>query len=424
MADVNTNTPFGDFRTTGQTSDQYPNSNKVDGSNYSGAQDQYNDVSKGSARDQSEGISISGTPKVETAKVIDIIASYDWTTSTFRDNNVPYIFINEYRIKYSSHIASLFNSYNILADSIAVGAGAAKAAANKISDAISKSDSSVFKDVLDKLKSSAKAGKNALESAGVKKMGDKMMDVAGDIINKIKEEDKTADNSDWQNPLLKPYKYLYLREATNISYKFPYFSDSFYNFQQKFEDAGGTEGDNLSKTVGEISKGMEVASSYIASPVTLVAPGSFIERPKFYDFKRNGERIEVSFLLYNTINPDSYKANCDMINRFAIANSPARENRILSNPPVIYELTIPGKAFHPYTFVSEMKVDHVGTRRMLKLNNGKEAIVPDAFKISITFESLVMDASNFIRMQTGDSFKTLNRNAIIKKGSTGGGADF
>lgn len=420
MADTTTNV-FGDVRTTGQTSDQYPNANKADESKFTSSLDQLNELNRGSAKDQSEGISISGTPKVETSKVIDIIASYDWTTSTFRDTNVPYIFLNEYRIKYSSHIASLFNSYNILADSIAVGADAAKSAANKISESIKNADSSTFKDVLDKLKSSAKNAKASIDSALSTGAAQKIQNAASDIINKIKQEDKTADNADWQNPLLKPYKYLYLREATNISYKFPYFSDVYYDFGQKFADAGGggSNENRIMQGAGSevIDKGMTGAAEIISAPVTLVAPGSFIERPKFYDFKRDGEAITVSFILYNTINPDSYKANCDMINRFVIANSPSRENRILSNPPVIYELTIPGRVFYPYTFVSKMQVDHVGTRRMLKLNNGNEGIVPDAFKVQITFESLVMEASNFIRMQTGDNFKTLNRNAIIKKNS-------
>ena len=117
---------------------------------------------------------------------------------------------------------------------------------------------------------------------------------------------------------------------------------------------------------------------------------------------------KFSFYLFNTLKSNEYANNMNLIRRLIVANMPTRINRILVDPPCIYELEIPGKAFYPYTFISLLDVEYAGTKRMV--NN---MIVPDAYKVTIEYTSLTMDVSNFITMpDTGINFNINNSNNI------------
>lgn len=397
------------------TSTSYPNPNLKGGGDFSASQDQSNEVSFGTQKEKDNAKNVSSSTQKSNTNVIDVVNSYDWTNSTFRDPNVPYIELTEYRLKYSSHISSLYNSYSILSDSI----GMAKQKVADVAKAIQNIDKdSTFKKVMESLKSVAKTAKNAGNSIVPSDKIDSIKQMFDKQINELAIKDETASGPQWNNSLMTPYKYLYLRESTNNKYKLPYFTDTHYGISNDFKDsASDSESkNNIADTLKEtIVSTMDKISQNVASPVTLMAPGSYIERPKFYDFKQTNESFDISFILYNTLNEDAYKYNCDFINRFVIANTPARQNKILADPPVIYEVTIPGRIFCPYAYVSKFSVDHVGVRRLLPLSNGNQGIVPDAFKINISITSLIIESSNLIKMQTGESFSSLNRNLIVKK---------
>jgi hypothetical protein len=87
----------------------------------------------------------------------------------------------------------------------------------------------------------------------------------------------------------------------------------------------------------------------------------------------------------------------------------------LVDPPCIYELTIPGRGFYPYAYISALQVDHVGTRRILKNSIGKDVIVPDAFKVHIEFKSLTSDVNNFIVPAMGSAGIDVSKRYGISK---------
>jgi hypothetical protein len=60
-------------------------------------------------------------------------------------------------------------------------------------------------------------------------------------------------------------------------------------------------------------------------------------------------------------------------------------------PPKLYEVRVPGIRFIKYAYISPYSVDLLGTRRMI---NGK--VVPEAFLVNITVNSLTDESGNFL----------------------------
>jgi hypothetical protein len=331
--------------------------------------------------------------------IIDVIKDYDWTYSAkslSKNSDVPYVHIKEFKILGNSYMSSLMTSSLLFPD-------IAKSATDASSPA-----SNFFQKIQDTFKDN-KFGK-FMSSVG---------NSTSDIVNKLETTTKKASNwvktqmeaidktaNAWggsKQDLIDNYSYLYLRKPTNTEYKFPYFENEFFNITNSFEDSyeGGNKlADALFGTTMDIMKEAETIAS---SVVALSEPGMFIQRPKFYNFGGGGYEIRVNFYLFNTLNPNSYLKNVELITKLIIQNTPHRHNRLLVDPVCIYELTVPGRGFYPYTFISNLNVSHVGTKRSLEGPNGNRIIVPDAFKVEIVFKSLTSEVNNFIIPETGTS---------------------
>eukprot|EP01043_Picozoa_sp_COSAG02_P124914 COSAG02_NODE_62003_length_267_cov_0.613095_1_plen_86_part_01 len=76
-------------------------------------------------------------------------------------------------------------------------------------------------------------------------------------------------------------------------------------------------------------------------------------------------------------------------------------------PSKIYSVTIPGIAAFPYSYISKMVIDFNGTVRnkevsLPKLGHGSisqqrvNVPIPDAYTVSITFQSLLADYANIM----------------------------
>jgi hypothetical protein len=247
----------------------------------------------------------------------------------------------------------------------------------------------------------------------MKNIGNKTSDVLSTLekgakkaSNFVVEQMKAADNTagHWiSEDLIKNYSYLYIRKETGTLYKFPYFDNSFFQFSNSFEETyskGNSIFDDLSKGVGGVT---EEIQNYATLGLALTEPGMYVQRPKFYNFESSGITVDIEFYLYNTLTMDSYKKNLDLLTKLIIQNTPHRRNRILVEPACIYELTVPGRGFYPYAYISELRIDHAGTKRILKNANGRDAIIPDAYQVKITFTSLVSEVNNFIIPEMGSA---------------------
>ena len=364
-------------------------SEQKENSNYKSSQSTSQTVN---SSDNKISSGIKSFPRAQAKEAIDIIKDYDWTHSTnkiLKTDEVPYIYIKEFKVVGNSYISSLMTSallFPDLADSN-VGAGAP------------------FETFWGKIKGSFKDNKfaefiSSNASDVTQKLSEKVKPYTNYMADQVKSIDQTAET--WNNPdLQKKYAYLYIRKPTGTSYYFPYFENDYVNIKNAFGDSYDSKNPFV-KVLENVSK-LAADSAEYANMAAATEPGTYIQRPQFYQFKNDGSSVRTSFYLFNTLSENSYAKNMKFINRLVIQNTPHRHNRILVDPPCLYELTIPGRGFYPYVHISNLNVEFVGTRRMITSERGNRVIVPDAFKVTIEFTSLTMDVNNFIIPEMGDA---------------------
>jgi hypothetical protein len=348
---------------------------------------------------------MSMTPQEKVVNsTIDVIRDYDWTFSKnkiSRADEIPYIEIKEFKLAGNSYITSLMTSALLFPDVIesdfnAVGKSFYDTIANFKDNTFAKFISDNKQNLMGKIADNAKS------------LGSKMAD-------QVKGLDRSS--SQWNNDdLEKNYSYLYIRKPTGKTFRFPHFDNNFVNISNDFSDT--YQADTMyQEALGNLSKTVEMAANMM-NLASITEPGMYIQRPQFYKFGDSSYTTTVDFYLFNTLNENSYLKNLELITKLVIQNTPHRFNRILVDPPCIYELTIPGRGFYPYSYISALQVQHEGTKRILTNSKGKRAIIPDAFKVHIEFKSLTTEVNNFFIPEMGtsgiDVSKRYGLNTVLK----------
>ena len=72
-------------------------------------------------------------------------------------------------------------------------------------------------------------------------------------------------------------------------------------------------------------------------------------------------------------------------------NKPKRNDAISVDPPRIYRVKLYGYRYMPWAHVNNLNIEMIGTKRMV--NN---VIMPEAYDITIGFEPLTIEVSNFM----------------------------
>lgn len=327
-------------------------------------------------------------PKAKAIKSshIDIVEDYPWTYSERRpgpnsDSLIPYITLREFKIVKNTLISSLLNSMSLIPDQVKnIGAVVGKV-------------TNLFGDnkFTDFIKTSGVANKAS-------ELTNKTTKLLEDAIGSVAKFASNTKSDEWSGSGLDAYKYLYLRESTGNRYTFPFFSTSHFEFANTFTDTySNKENGFFAKSIEALTQSIDAAATALDF-TTITAPGMYIQRPKHYNFDTNAPSFDVSFYLYNTIAPEDFQKNLRFIYKLILQNQPHRKNRLLIDPPCIYEVTIPGRGFYPYVAISKIGIDHVGTKRVITATDGvgvsRAIIVPDAFKIVLKLESLVSDIAN------------------------------
>lgn len=344
------------------------------------------------AGNNAPGSAIAPEPTKEPSVEINVIKDYDWTYSKNKIrklNEIPYIKVKEFKLIGNTYISSLMTTALLFPDIIDSNVG----------------QNSFF----EKLNSSFKNNSfGKFMGDSVSKVTTAVNNTAQKTTNWVTEQMKAIDdtaNSWGDEQLIKNYSYLYLRRATGTTYRFPYFSNDYVSINNQFSDTySGAEKDSspIQKML-EIANEKATAVGQYANVASVTEPGMFVQRPQFYNFEDKGASFTAEFFLFNTITENAYEKNLELITKLLIQNTPHRHNRLLVDPPCIYELTVPGRVFYPYACIEEFTVKHVGTKRMLKNQQGKEVAVPDAYQVEIKFKSLTMEVNNFIIPQMGSS---------------------
>jgi hypothetical protein len=203
-------------------------------------------------------------------------------------------------------------------------------------------------------------------------------------------------------------------------FNFPFFGDdvrSFSNaFSESFQDgSGGTGGafaslknkfddyignmaniGNMTNNIDYGKVGNQLLQEDLAGAAKTAlqgsgnAPGTYIEKPQFYQYDKTDSALPVSFVLSNTINSD-WQKNADLVKILTKINRPLRTNSITVEPPRIYSVRVPGHRYIRWAYCESFSVQLLGTRRIID-----NVIVPEAYKINMSFQSLTLEHAGFI----------------------------
>jgi hypothetical protein len=227
-------------------------------------------------------------------------------------------------------------------------------------------------------------------------------------IERIKSYANVIQNKD----PLKFYDELYKDATTPVEgdgpdgggayYLFPFFGDQIRNFSNTFGDSlkNGFGGDDILSTIDNL---IQTYGGIVTDSVTKIKsavsgegnPGSYIETPKMYDFASANEgSLKVDFILSNTIDAASIQKNYDFITHIMAVNRPTRIDSISMEPPRIYEVTLKGWRYMRWAYCKDISVSFLGARKMID-----NKIVPEGYAISMSFEPLTLEPSNFIKTQ-------------------------
>lgn len=358
-------------------------------------------------------ISKSGKTKTVAAEangdvVYNIVADYDWTLSKNKKveaTTIPYIKMREFDIVASNVATSLYAT---------LGAASDMVAANK--EAISKVVGTATGASAEATNSLTKFGSKAVKAvASIAESAASGIQSAATYVQKELGISLPAEQYglEWSEDLKKTYGQLYLRTPTNAVYKLPYFSKDMLRTYQSFTDSANSAETSITASV--ITGAIESVSKAMKEGTTIpsiVEPGVYIQRPKYFQFSNAAATVSVTFTLFNTVTPDSYKQNSEFIKRLLLKNLPQRMNKVVVYPPAIYEVTIPGRAFYPYCYINSLTVTHEGTKRIISIDGGDE-IVPDAYTIRMEICSLTSDTNNFYVQQMGTAGIDMGTRKIV-----------
>ena len=159
------------------------------------------------------------------------------------------------------------------------------------------------------------------------------------------------------------------------------------------EDSEGKAKEATGMSAGGVSGAMSKVSKAIGGKVTMGAPGTYIETPKFYQYSNTDQGLQISFALSNTLSDEGAQKNAEFIKFFTTINRPERKSSIGMTFPAIFNVNVPGLRFIQWASLENFSVSLLGQRR--KINN---VIQPEAYVIDMTFNSLTIEPANFMKM--------------------------
>lgn len=326
-------------------------------------------------------------PKSE-GKIIDVVNDFSWTASPKLQSStkVPVMYLQEREQVQNSLLSSAIYYLNA-ASQFDIGAKDGDTAAGFNEGVIS---------LLTKVDDLVRTGIDGYREANF----------ASDFIRRTQAFISTLNLSKDTALLqdrLKSYIGIYLTEPTGFNYVFPFYNQTPLGVSSSWS----SESQLLTNPIGGAVNAAQGAMERTAYMLNIMQPGTFIEKPKFFQYETAGDTVTVSFPLFNTIKRTDkipYQQNYELLWILAFQNKPYRTSFSRISPPKLYTLTVPGQKYMPYCYISDMKIDFGGTRRNLPVSmpspgtdtkfNTVQISVPDVYMVSITFTSLLADVAN------------------------------
>ena len=403
---------------------------------------------------------------------IDVVNGFDWTLtppharsySMTGDgiNDIPYIRMAEYKQNFNSLIQNL------------------KYLLNSGVDGLQPLLSTVSKKIGDLGPEAQNAKKEAGEAAD--EIGQGVANLLNIDYNQIKEDfTRFIKNQRFEHKgipyYLRAYNGLYGVRPSGFEYYLPYFTADWKTVRSSWGDIqGGSALGTLLNIPQQIAGG-------IIETAGLTRTGAYFERPKSYELPVDGESITFKFPLYNTRDFEQVKRNFEFVFLLTYQQLANKTSKVLLDPPVIYEIEVPGQFYSPYAYIANLSIQGLGAKRRETIpflnefddtlgqedeggggrpkfndaksdsaaknaqpgkvcsidgssNGGKstdvEAIIPEMWDITITLQSLVPQTKNLfyhsiagsknlfdVKIQRGDDGFVAEQRALNNEGPEG-----
>jgi hypothetical protein len=217
------------------------------------------------------------------------------------------------------------------------------------------------------------------------------------------------------------YKYKYIAKPTGFSYGFPYFNQKKASRTTQFSTeeeglnpfksvtelgkafASGVNGRTGSGIIGDVFKGFAVIGSAArmgAGIIDASIPGKLnLDLPKEWRGTTE-EDFTITFDLHNTGSVEDIVNNRNLCYILTHQNTQSRRNAILTDPVCIYELHIPDVVHFPAASMANLSIANLGnTRSISNLFPGKTKIIPEAYRITMTFKSLLQPSRQILQSE-------------------------
>ncbi len=373
-------------------------------------------------------------PSQAQVQLIDVVHDFQWTqTPTTGRHEVPFVRMSEYRVEFNSLIQNIKYQLETFGDMVN------DAAAGDVKDKglIAKGldgGATTLKAVADTF-----LAEKTFNNIGLEKKGGRY------------KFDGAATAGAKLPGYLEPYRNLYGLRATGFEYYMPYFHTDWKQIKSAWGEAEG----GIPMITDLASKEGTLQTFMNTTLMDQNTLGAYIERPKMFAYSDEGPEISFSIVLSNTNDEDDVVRNWHLAFMLAYQNLPNKTSKIFLEPPVIYEAEVPGQTYFPYAYISNLAVVNRGATRVMKIpyynitsdsepasidsqrnlhrdqlrwdsyssdkmarntmagglwkqivssstldNSNKikmvEAIIPDAFEITITLKSLLPETKNLL----------------------------
>lgn len=373
------------------------------------------------------GSGIAATTSNSQGGVVNVVKDFYWTYSKLNEGRqeVPRIILNEKRLKSNALISQLKYSF-----------GVSKAGVRQFINNLPTNMSNPLNSFL----------KKSITTVRESEAGQA-------VTNYVNNLPFLQDNNEVysSNPYLLPYQNLYITEPTGWTFIMPYF-DNYNNAAANTfsNDIGGSTALSFLKQGVDLVTDIADTFSALNNPTQI----TFVERAKFYNYPTEGEEFSFSFPLINTGSAtyEDVIRNWELLFLLLYNNKPSRKNVSVIDPPVIYQIEIPGVKFLPFCYISAITVEFQGSRRELSFdlnvqdqlnvdvsvpitgptqpgspqdfivrgfNNNNvfrniTTIIPDAYMVKIAVKSFLPESKNFM-------YSVLNKKSLVTTNTLGVG---
>ena len=203
-----------------------------------------------------------------------------------------------------------------------------------------------------------------------------------------------------------PYLKMYAASETGFKYRFPWLLNNGSNMREISHSWSEVEGfGSIFKSgrdamnTSNVKKSLlgDLIGSGIAGAQDIISPSIGYEQVKQYT-GTTSQSITITFPLYNTVTLEKAYDNWLFVQLFTFQNLKTRTSFMTQLPPKLYNLDAYafGGLYWPIAYISNLKIDSIGTTRDISnyFNTGNRILIPEAYRVSITFQELLPQSSN------------------------------